>query len=311
MRKVRFAALVMVMLLTAGMLSACSGNSADTGNDTEVTSQAQNNTNDVEATTAPTAAEDTPDTADTADASENTDASGAGNDTSSAAEEVINITTPSGQDVLQNNGCYTITAAGEYTFTGTLSEGRIVVNAPDQEVYVILAGVTLSSSEDSVIFIESAEEAIIVAQSGTENTLNDNRARKVGNDDLSGNACIYSKDDMTVQGKGKLTINASYNKGIHSKNDVKIKNLTLDITSAGTSLQGNDSVTIKSGTITLVSTEGDGIKTKDTDVSSKGKQRGIVTIESGTVTITAADECIDAAYGTDISSEAVVTQNGK
>ena len=232
----------------------------------------------------------------------------AGQTGDTAAEEGLTVTTEVADGWSEKNGVYTITKAGEYTFSGSLSEGRIVVNAKEQEVSVILSGVTLSSKEDSVIYIENAEEATVVAQNGTVNTLNDNRARKVGNQELAGNACIYSKDDLNVQGKGTLTINASYNKGIHSKNDLKIKNLTLEVNAVGTAIQGNDSVTIKSGTITLVSSENDGITTKDTDVSSKGKQRGIVTIESGTISITAKDECINAAYDVQIAAEAQVTQ---
>ena len=232
----------------------------------------------------------------------------AGQTGDTAAEEGLTVTTEVADGWSEKNGVYTITKAGEYTFSGSLSEGRIVVNAKEQEVSVILSGVTLSSKEDSVIYIENAEEATVVAQNGTVNTLNDNRARKVGNQELAGNACIYSKDDLNVQGKGTLMINASYNKGIHSKNDLKIKNLTLEVNAVGTAIQGNDSVTIKSGTITLVSSENDGITTKDTDVSSKGKQRGIVTIESGTVSITAKDECINAAYDVQIAAEAQVTQ---
>ena len=266
------------------------------------------------ATQAPTAADsaktDAKPTASTTDvtadpAGQSGDAGQAGD---TAAEEGITVTTEVADGWSEKNGVYTITKAGEYTFSGSLSEGRIIVNAKEQEVSVILAGVTLSSIEDSVIYVENAEEATIVAQNGTVNTLNDNRARKVGNQELAGNACIYSKDDLNVQGKGTLIVNASYNKGIHTKNDLKIKNLTLEVNAVGTAIQGNDSVTIKSGTITLVSSENDGITTKDTDVSSKGKQRGIVTIESGTISITAKDECINAAYDVQIAAEASVTQ---
>ncbi len=228
---------------------------------------------------------------------------------STAAGEGLTVTTETADGWSEKNGVYTITKAGEYTFSGSMSEGRIVVDAKEQEVTVILSGVTLSSSADSVIYVENAEETTIVAQNGTVNTLSDNRPVKIGNSELAGNACIYSKDDLSVQGKGTLVINASYNKGIHSKNDLKIKNLTLEVTAVGTAIQGNDSVTIKSGNITLVSTGNDGIKTKDTDISPKGKQRGVVTIEEGTVSITAKDECINAAYDIQISSSAVVTQN--
>ena len=60
-------------------------------------------------------------------------------------------------------------------------------------------------------------------------------------------------------------------------------------------LKGNDGVTVSSGDITLISRLGDGIKTSDTSLSKKGKQKGSVTIESGIVNIYAACDGIDAA----------------
>ena len=82
----------------------------------------------------------------------------AGQTGDTAAEEGLTVTTEVADGWSEKNGVYTITKAGEYTFSGSLSEGRIVVNAKEQEVSVILSGVTLSSKEDSVIYIENAEE---------------------------------------------------------------------------------------------------------------------------------------------------------
>lgn len=299
--KKRLLILTVVMVLIVSAFGGCT-KSGDAGNDNAATSApaATGTDSGAKATDAPAVTGDAGTSDGTADTAQD------GGD--SAPAEGLTVTTEIADGWSEKNGVYTITKAGEYKFSGTLSEGRIVVDAKGLEVSVILSGVTLSSKEDSVIYIENAEEATVVAQNGTVNTLNDNRARKVGNQELAGNACIYSKDDLSVQGQGTLIINASYNKGIHTKNDLKIKNLTLEVNAVGTAIQGNDSVTIKSGNITLVSTENDGITTKDTDVSSKGKQRGVVTIESGTVSITAKDECINAAYDVQIDPSAQVTQ---
>lgn len=296
--KKRLFTLTAVLVLIVSMLGACTKNGdANTGD------------GGTSATAAPTASGSNSDTKTTdAPAAGNTDAQPTDAASDAAPEEGITVTSEVADGWSEKNGVYTITKAGEYTFTGSLSEGRIIVKAKGEEVSVILSGVTLSSVEDSVIYVEDAEETTIVAQNGTVNTLNDNRPAKIGNSELAGNACIYSKDDLTIQGKGTLIVNASYNKGIHTKNDLKIKNLTLEVNAVGTAIQGNDSVEIKSGNITLVSSGNDGIKTKDTDVSAKGKQRGVVTIESGKVSITAKDECINAAYDIQIAAEAEVTQ---
>jgi hypothetical protein len=90
------------------------------------------------------------------------------------------------------------------------------------------------------------------------------------------------------------------NNGIHTKDDLSVKNLTLFVTCADNALKGNDSVTITSGTITLNALSGDGIKTSSTDTSSKGVQRGTVTINSDdsdtTLTIRSYNDGIDAAF---------------
>ena len=313
----KLAAFILMIIMAAGVLTACTAKNGGSGQDGAASGNAGQNAQSTDpGNTSSDSGKDSgvsDQTADTgnqgiSDQSQNNDA--ASSDSSGVtAEEGLKVTTEVSDGWSEKNGVYTITSAGEYSFEGNLSEGRIVVKAKGQEVSVILAGVTLSSAQDSVIYVEDAEEVTVVAQNGSINTLNDNRPRKVGNSELAGNACIYSKDDLSVQGKGTLIINAQYNKGIHTKNDLKIKNLTLNVTAVGTAIQGNDSVEIKSGNLTLVSSDDDGIKTKDTDVSSKGKQRGVVTIESGTVSITAKDECINAAYDIQISAEATVTQN--
>jgi len=51
---------------------------------------------------------------------------------------------------------------------------------------------------------------------------------------------------------------------------------------------------------------GDGIKTSNTDISTKGNQRGIVTLSGGTLNIYAACDGIDAAYNVETSGDVVL-----
>ena len=64
-----------------------------------------------------------------------------------------------------------ITAGGTYSFSGTLTEGRIKVEAENQDVVIILNGVTITNSEKDAIYIEYASSATIYVMDGTENTL--------------------------------------------------------------------------------------------------------------------------------------------
>ena len=216
------------------------------------------------------------------------------------------VTTEDG-NVTKSGSVYTITSAGTYVLKGTLSEGRIVIEAgEDDEVELDLSGVDLTCSTDSPIHAVTAGKLKIKAVDGTVNTVTDKRPLKTDDADTSGQAAIYAECDMNLIGKGTLTVTASYNNGVQSKDDLKIKNLTLTVTAPNNAIKGNDSVTVESGTVTAISTSGDGIKTDNSDVSSKGNQRGNITVTGGTLNVYAACDGIDAAYNVDISGDPVI-----
>ena len=221
-----------------------------------------------------------------------------------AEEEKVAITsdfTITG-NVTQEGNVYTITEAGTYTLSGKLAEGRIVVNVPDDgEVTLLLAGASLTSSENAVIFATEAGKLTVKSEEGAYNEITDLRSAKTEDDDSQGAGAITAFCDLNITGKGSLVVVGSYNNGIHTKDDLKIKNVTLKVTAPNNALKGNDSVTVESGNLILISTGGDGIKTENTDISSKGNQRGTVALEGGAIAIYAACDGIDASYDATVS----------
>ena len=207
---------------------------------------------------------------------------------------------------------YTISASGTYSLSGTLA-GQIVIDAEDggEGVTLELNGVSISYDQNSPIYCAAAEELDISAKSGTENVIKDLRSLKSVDDDEQGGGAIYSKCDLTLKGKGSLDVEASYSNGVHGSDDLKIKNLTLNVTAPNNALKGNDSITIESGTLKVISTGGDGLKTENTDLSDKGNQRGTVTISGGTIDIYSACDGIDAAYDADINGGVVSIHTNK
>ena len=210
--------------------------------------------------------------------------------------------------------CYTITqntSTNEYTVTfsgitedtiymisGTLT-GNIVINvSEDCDFKLGLNGVTVESSYSAPISCTSGNNFVLAAIEGTENTVTDNRAEQTSTDAI--NSSIYSVCDLKIQGSGTLTLVSENNNGVHTKGDLRIRNLTLTVTCVDNALKGNDSVSIKSGTITLTAESGDGIVTTSTDLNSNGVQRGTVTINSnkGDTVLVINSYCdgIDAAY---------------
>ncbi len=192
----------------------------------------------------------------------------------------------------------------EYSLTGEFF-GNIVIDAGDDyEFGLELNGFTITSYEECPVSITSGDKVTISAKKGSENFVYDYRDAVTDEEAIS--SAVYAECDLNVQGKGELTVISANNNGIHTKDDLKVKNLTLTVVCEDNALKGNDSVTIESGIITLTANTGDGIKTKNSDISDKGNQRGIVTISGGTVTICAAYDGIDAAYDVVITGDAIV-----
>ena len=196
----------------------------------------------------------------------------------------------------QSGNVYTVSSAGTYVLTGLL-EGQIIVDAgEDDEVVLELSGATITYGGDSPVKILSAGKVEISAKKNTDNVINDTRSVKTADDDAQGEGAIYAKCDLKLKGAGTLVINASYNNGVHTTKDLKIQKLSLKCTAYNNALKGNDSVTVSSGNIVAISTNGDGIKTENTDVNNSSKTRGDVVLSGGTVTVYAAGDGIQAAH---------------
>ncbi len=183
-----------------------------------------------------------------------------------------------------------------YSVTGKLC-GNIVIDVPDElKLELELVGFSIVSTDINPIQIISGDKVIITAKRDTENYIYDMREATDDGEETVTSGAIHSEVDLRVGGKGSLTVYSEYNNGIHTKDDLEVKNLTLTVACEDNALKGNDSVEITNGTVTLISTVGDGIKTTNSDISDKGNQRGSVTLTDTNVTIYAACDGIDAAY---------------
>ena len=225
-------------------------------------------------------------------------------------------TNASSEAKVENNVC-TISQPGVFTVTGEMTGGQIVVDVdktvyPDGVVELDLGGMSLTNTKTSPIYVASiADEVIIVAKSGTENTISDGTEYTNADNDTG---AIYSKDDIKFKGKGKLTVNGNAADAIVGKDDIKIYNGTLVVNAADDGIRGKDSVTIGNEptdgaedqyanlSVTVKTKAGDGIKATSTDASSTAKQLGLVTINGGTINID--------SYADGISAEQFFTMNG-
>ncbi len=189
-----------------------------------------------------------------------------------------------------------IAADSVYAISGQYS-GSIVIDVGDDYKFELeLTGLSLVSSDTNPITVLSGDKVTLTAKKGTENAIYDTRPAVDESDETLTKGAIHSEVDLQIGGKGSLSVVSENNNGIHTKDDLTVKNLTLTVTCQDNALKGNDGVEISGGTITLIAKTGDGIKTTNSDISSKGNQRGTVSIAGTNLTIYAACDGIDAAY---------------
>lgn len=239
-----------------------------------------------------------------------TDTSGVGGDdaTVSVAEAVTDTTISAAEttgafSIKSNDGtvstddnAYRISAAGTYTLQGAI-QGQVLIAAGEEDAVTLeLNGVTVTCGEDSPIKIVSAGSVEIVAKSGSENVINDTRSAKATDSDEQGGGAIDAACDLKLKGSGTLVVNAGYNNGVHTTKDLTIQELSLKVTAVNNALKGNDSVTVASGAVVAISTHGDGVRTKNTDVNKSGVTRGDITVTGGAVTVYAAGDGFQAAH---------------
>ena len=192
-----------------------------------------------------------------------------------------------GENVSARGNTVTISASGIYYIDGTLNDGQICVNVPDVEadagtVKLYLKGVNITGKSAPAILIENAENTSINLEAGTENVITDGDYMAAGAEEIM--AAVYAKDDLTIKGEGKLTVNAATQYGIHCNNDLKINGGDISIyAEAEDGIRGKKSVSVKDGML-FVDAGGDGIK------STKGN----VNISGGTVHVKAGNDAIQA-----------------
>lgn len=215
--------------------------------------------------------------------------------------------------IIEGNGAtnldkvITINDGGTYLISGTLRDGQIIVDVSDENVQLVLNNVSLTSSTTSPLYIKNAKNVYLTLVEGTTNSFSD--ASQYEFEDTTTaepSATIFSKSDLIINGNGSLKVSGNYNNGIQSKDDLKIVDGTIEVTSVDDGIIGKDSVTIRTGTITVNST-GDAIKATNTSDTS----RGYIIIDGGNFTITSGTDAIQAVTSLIVNAGTFdITTNG-
>lgn len=176
----------------------------------------------------------------------------------------------------------TITKGGEYIFTGSLSDGRIVVNTED-DVEITLNGAALVSSDGPAILGENSDSITINTVKGTENSLEDGSTYATdeeGND--IGKGTIFSNDDLYFTGEGELNVTGNYKHTVKSDDNIFVMSGTINLSATKDGMNANDTFLMDGGTITI-------------ENAVEGIEGTYVVVNDGTVTATASDDGVNAA----------------
>lgn len=183
----------------------------------------------------------------------------------------------------------TITDEGTYILSGTLEDGMIIVDADSTDkLQIVLDGVDIHSESSAAIYVLQADKVFLTLAEGAENSLSGGE-EFIAIDDNNIDAVIFSKDDLTLNGRGSLKIVSPAGHGIVSKDDLVITSGTYSINAASHGLSGKDSVRIADGSLTILSGK-DGIHAENGD----DEALGFLYIAGGTFNVTAEGDGLSA-----------------
>lgn len=228
--------------------------------------------------------------------------------------------TYTGTGVSVNGSKVSITAGGDFTVTGTLTDGMISIDT-SEKVKLRLSGVNITNSNGPAIYFVNAKKAFITLTEGTANYLTDGSKYTV-----DAKAALFSNDTLEIKGSGTLNVKGNYKHGIASDDDILIESGTIVLKSAIDGLHANNNITVYGGNITLdsasdaIDSEGDiiindgtfsitagddGIHT-DTELTLNGgkieiansyeglESKTVLTVNGGKIRITASDDALNA-----------------
>ena len=209
------------------------------------------------------------------------------------------------------DGGAVIANGGRYVVRGTLTDGTLTVDAyRSSKVWILLDGVSITCADDACILVEQADKVFLTLADGSENTLVSGETFSADAVSALRDGAIFSRDDLTINGGGALTVSAAYKHGIVGYDDLVIAGGTISVTAAGDAIRANDSLRIRGAEITAEA--GDDALVADNegaylyvesgalDLAGGGDAihaAGEITLAGGTLAIRAGDDAIrsDAA----------------
>lgn len=178
----------------------------------------------------------------------------------------------------------TISKAGDFAINGVCEDGSITVDC-DQPgiVRIIMDNCSMTNQSGSALHIEKAEKVVVTASFETSNLLADGTAT----DDKAG-AAVYSKENLTFNGSGTMTIYGNRKDAVVCDKNLKFTSGTYNINGKDNGVVASQGITLKNGCYNLQS-NGAGFKTTSTNDAE-----GYIGIETGSYSITSGGNALEA-----------------
>ena len=191
--------------------------------------------------------------------------------------------TISGDGVTVNGSTVEITKAGTYIVEGTATSIQLkVAGGKEDEVQIAFKNATLKNTE-APLLIGTAKKVILTLADGTKNEVADESTSTV-------KGAIYSDSDLTINGKGSLTVTGAASNAIKSKDGIRIVEATITTTAKKHGIAANDFVNVTGATLNLSADE-DGIHSGNEDDVLLGN----VYLVNTNITVNAGDDGINAS----------------
>lgn len=198
--------------------------------------------------------------------------------------------TASSDSVKINGTTVTIREEAVYVISGTLENGMVIVDAPDTaKVQLVLAGADITSQTSAALYILEADKVFVTLADDTGNALsNGGSFEAIDENNIDG--AIFSKQDLTLNGTGALTVTSAAGHGIVCKDDLVITGGSYVVNAASHGLDANDSVRLTNADLTIDAGK-DAIHCENSDDAEKG----FVYISGGTIKAEAEGDGIAAS----------------
>ena len=199
------------------------------------------------------------------------------------------------------DGSVMITGKGKYVISGTLTDGSVIVDTDSSaKIWIMLDGADITCSTGACFDVEQADKVFLTLAEGSDNRLTtagfSEENRTAGMD-----GAVFSRDDLTINGSGGLTVTAAEESGIVCNDELVLTGGTITVDAAADALHVNDNLRIMETQLKL--------KAGDDGISLTGLESELYW-ESGTLTVTATGDGINAENNIRILNGALTLEAG-